>query len=212
MKKVFAIVLIVCLAMTAVFADKGDFKVGAQLGMGTVSEKGKEKLLTVDTTTVSSNGGFYFALAGEFEFADNIALKAEVGMNLLGKATVKVTAEGHTESATASDKSPALFAMYFGGEYIIEVNKSINVAIGAGFDMLSGKMDSSDDAESNAKIGLGIESVMGFKLEDNFSLDLGVKFSLFFANSNKDYADSVKNLDSYSSTGFKFFAGATYSL
>ena len=127
MKKVFAIVLIVCLAMTAVFADKGDVKVGAQLGMGTVSEKGKEKLLTVDTTTVSSNGGFYFALAGEFEFADNIALKAEVGMNLLGKATVKVTAEGHTESATASDKSPALFAMYFGDRKSTRLNSSHQV-------------------------------------------------------------------------------------
>lgn len=212
MKKVFAIVLIVCLAMTAVFADKGDFKVGAQAGVGTVSQTIKQKVLTVDTTTVTSNGGFYFAGAAEYEFADNIALKAELGMNLLGKATVKITSEGSTLSDTDTEKSPALFALYFGGEYIIEVNKSINIAVGAGFDMLSGKVDNSDDAESNARIGLGIESVLGFKLEKNFTLDLGVKFSLFFANTNKDYADAVKSFDSYSSTGLKFFAGATYTL
>ena len=212
MKKLFAIVLIVCLAMTAVFADKGDFKLGAQLGMGLVSEKAKQKIVTVDTTTVTSNAGFLFAAAAEYEFADNIAIKAEVGMNLLGKATVKVTAEGHTETATADEKSPALFAMYFGGQYNIEVSKQLDLRLGAGFDMLSGKMDNSDDAEKNSRIGLGLEAIIAYKLEDNFSLDFGSKFSIFFANTNKDYADAVKNLDSYSSTGFKFFAGATFTL
>ena len=211
-KKVFAIVLIVCLVLGAAFAKKGDFKLGGQLGIGVVTEKAKQKIVTVDTTTTTSNSGFYFAVAGEFEFADNIAIKGEVGMNLLGKATVKATAEGHTETATASEKSPALFAMYVGGQYNIEVNKSINIAIGAGFDMLSGKMDNSDDAEKNTKLGLGIESIVAFKLQDNFTLDLGARISFFFANTKKDYSDAVKSLDSYSSTALKFFAGATFAL
>ena len=208
MKKVFAIVLIVCLAMTAVFADKGDFKVGAQVGMGFDFIKGT--INSTSTTVATSNKGFYFAGAAEYEFADNIALKAAIGANLMGKPSITTTI-GSNSGTLEGEKEPGKFSLYVGGQYNIEVSKQIDVRLGAGFDMLSGKFADDEDG-SNAAMGLGLESVIAFKVEKNFSIDLGIRFSMYFINTNSDYKDYIKNYDKYSNTALKIFAGATYTL
>ena len=212
MKKVFAIVLIVCLSMTAVFADKGDFKLGAQVGFGLDNSTSKTKVLSVDTTTKTSNSGFYFAAAAEYEFADNIALKASAGMNLFGKAKTTTSGGSASGTVTADDNTPANFALYFGGQYAFEVNKKLDVIIGAGLDMMSGKLSKGDDAKSNTRIGLGVEAVIRYALQDGFALDFGTRFGFYFANTNSDVKDAIDLADSYSNMGIKLYAGATFTL
>lgn len=211
MKKVFAIVLIVCLAMTAVFADKGDFKVGAQVGLGTDSTTAKVTV-GVATTTKTSNSGFYFAAAAEYEFADNIALKASAGLNLFGKAKSTTSGSGASISGTADDNTPANFSLYVGGQYAIEVNKKLDLVLGAGMDLMSGKLSKDDDAKSNTRIGLGIEAVIRYAVQDNFAIDFGTRFGIYFANTNSDVKDMIDACDSYSNLGVKIYAGATFTL
>ena len=212
MKKVFAIVLIVCLAMTAVFADKGDFKIGAQVGLGLDSSTAKKTVATVETTTKTSNSGFYFAAAAEYEFADNIALKASAGLNLFGKAKTSTSGAGASLSGSNDENTPANFSLYVGGQYAIEVNKKLDLNIGAGLDLMSGKLSKDDDAKSNTRIGLGIETVIRYAVQDNLAIDFGTRFGIYFANTNSDVKDIIDAFDSYSNLGVKIYAGATYSL
>ena len=209
MKKVFAIVLIVCLAFGAAFAAKsGGIKIGAQLGMGFDFSKGT--LNSVSTTMSTTNKGFYFSFSGEYEFAENLAVKAVIGANLLGEPSITTTI-GSNSGTVDGEKEPGKFALYVGAQYNIEVSKQLDVRVGAGFDMLSGKLYDDEDA-TNAAMGLGLESIIAFKLQNNLSLDLGVRYAFYFANTNSDLKDGIKNYDSYSHNNLKIFAGATYSL
>ena len=213
MKKVFAIVLIVCLAMTAVFADKGDFKLGAQVGVGT-----ENLSITKDSDNYVkvSNAGFYFAGTGEYFFSDAFAGKVEFGLNTMGKAKSAGKALSIAFDTTADDPSPAMLSAYVGAEYGIELSKTFDLYIGAGWDMMIGKESNADDAKTNAAMGLGFELVGALELQKNLDLTFGVKYGLFFVNTDDDLADAYStfadNDCKVSNSSFKFFAGITYSL
>ena len=213
MKKVFAIVLIVCLAMTAVFADKGDFKVGAQVGVGT-----ENLSITKDSDNYVkvSNAGFYFAGTGEYFFSDAFAGKIEFGLNTMGKAKSAGKALSIAFDNTADDPSPAMLSAYVGAEYGIELSKTFDLYIGAGWDMMIGKESNADDAKTNAAMGLGVELVGALELQKNLDLTFGVKYGLFFVNTDDDLADAYStfadNDCKVRNSSFKFFAGITYSL
>ena len=213
MKKVFAIVLIVCLAMTAVFADKGDFKVGAQAGYGTLALSIKKDSNNYIT---ANNGGFYFAGAAEYSFSDAFAGKVELGLNTMGKAKSSGAIAGISTSGTASEASPAQFSVYFGLQYNIEVSKDLDLGIGAGWDMMIGKETSDDDAKTNAAMGAGFEVVAAYKMNKSTALTFGTKLGLLFINSDDDIADAYStaadNDWKVSQTSIKFFAGVTFAL
>ena len=215
MKKVFAIVLIVCLAMTAVFADKGDFKLGAQFGYGLESlsiKKSDDNFLKVN------NGGFYVAGTGEYFFSDAVAARFEFGLNTMGKATSnsKVAGIKILDNSKASKSSPMHFSIYGGLEYNIEVSKQVALELGAGWDVLVGKESDADDAKTNASMGLGFEVIAAFAVSKDFDITLGSKFGWHFINTDEDIADAygtaTDNGWKTTATAFQFFAGVSFAL
>lgn len=213
MKKVFAIVLIVCLAMTAVFADKGDVKVGAQLGFGSSSLSIK---YNDDNNVTVGNGGFYFAGTAEFGLSDAFAGKVEFGINTMGKPKASGKVLGASYSKTYDEASPLQLSAYFGLQYNIEVSKDLDLGIGAGWDMMIGKVSNDDDAKTNAAMGAGFEVVAAYKMNKSTALTFGTKLGLLFINTDDDIDDAyttfADNDCKVSQTALKFFAGLTFAL
>ena len=213
MKKVFAIVLIVCLAMTAVFAAKGDFKIGAQAGVGTEAFGAKKDS---DNYLKVNNAGFYVAGTAEYYFSDAFAGRAEFGINTMGKAKSTVSILGVSTTKTADKASPLMLSAYVGAEYDIELSKTFDLLLGAGWDMMIGKLSSDEDAKSNAAMGLGLEAIGALELSKKAQLTFGVKYGMLFVNTNDDVADAyttaADNDWKISNGSFKFFAGMTFTL
>ncbi|MBR4121335.1 MAG: outer membrane beta-barrel protein [Spirochaetales bacterium] len=215
MKKVFAIVLIVCLAMTAVFADKGDFKVGAQVGYGSESLSIKK---SDDNYLAINNGGFYVAGTGLYYFSDAVAGRFEVGLNTMGKAVAnsKIAGLKVLDNSKADKASPMHFSVYGGLQYDLEVSKQLGLGLGAGWDMLIGKESDDEDAKTNASMGLGFEVVASFVVSKSCDLTLGTKFGWHFVNTDDDIADAYGTADDNgwktTATALQIFAGLTFAL
>ncbi len=214
MKKVFAIVLIACLAFGVAFAKKSsDLKLGAQLGYGmhTITAR-----YDSDNHLKASNGGFYAAGTFELGLSDALAAKAEFGINTMGKAKSSCTLLGVTIDTSTGKTDPIQFSAYVGAEYLLELSKEMNLALGAGWDMLIGKETSADDAKTNAAMGLGLEAVGAYNVNKNISVTLGAKFGWHFINTDEDLADAYSTASSndwkVGHTSLKFFAGLTYAL
>ena len=221
MKKVLAIVLVLCLVLGAAFAAKqGDVKVGAQLGYGSDSIK---LTYSDNTYATTNNGGFYFAATGEYYFSEALAGKAEFGVNTMGKASGKGSVAGISKTSTASESSPMQFSAYVGTEYGIEISKEMNIALGIGWDMMIGKASKADDAKTNAAMGLGFEAVGAYAVNKNIAVTLGAKFGWHFINTDDQIKKDLSNVNSIldlfgagnvkvGHTSFKIFAGVTYAL
>ena len=214
-KKVFAIILIVCLAFGVAFAAKASgLKVGAQLGYGGFSFTITDKDDTKNYLNIA-DGGFYFAVDGKYEFAKNISAKAEFGAIIMGKSTWTVSYNGNKQTAK-SDAFPIHFSIYAGAEYCIEISKEFCVDLGVGFDVLMGKMNDNDsDAESfNAAMGPALEADAEYHINDNFKVSVGGKFAWHPINTNKDITEFIKWLedeDSVTNFGYQVYAGCTYA-
>ena len=215
MKKALAIVLIVCLAFSFAFAaKKSALKVGGQLGYGGYSLKFTDKD-DKSSYIKLSDGGFYFAGTVEFNFAEEIAAKAEVGMILMGKAKGSIHAGSSSISWTADEKMPAQFTCYVGAQYCFEISKEFCLHAGAGFDVMMGKMDKDTEDTFNAAMGLGAEVIGAYHVNDKIIVTGGGKFAWHFINTNKDLDDLIKDLGESTRTtniGFQIFAGVTYTL
>lgn len=215
MKKVFAIILIVCLAVGVAFAAKSEneIKVGAQAGYG-----GQSITLKYDDSNKInvSNGGFYFAATGEYAFSEALEAKVEAGLNTMGKAKSKVSTSLATLNNTADSASPVHFSVYAGAQYNIELSDEMSLGLGAGWDMMIGKESDSDDAKTNAAMGLGLEAVGAYELQDNLAITLGFKFGWHFINTDDDIQEAYTTADDNdwkaSNITYKIFAGVTYSL
>lgn len=214
MKKVFAIILIVCLAVGVAFAaEKGDFKVGGQLGYG-----GDFISLKYDSNnyTKTSNGGFYFAALADYALTDEISVKAEMGLNTMGKAKTSGKLLGISADGPASESSPIQFSIYAGAAYNINVSKEFTLQAGAGLDMMIGKLSKDDDAKTNAAIGLGFEFGGEYEVAKNVGIIFGGRFGWHFINTNEDIDDAITAADDndvkVGHTSFKAYAGVSYSL
>ena len=213
MKKVFAIVLIACIAFGVAFAAKSaDLKVGAQLGYGA-----EFLSLSKDSSYVKvNNGGFYAAGTFELGLSDAFAIKAEAGINTMGKAKYTLGSSVGEVNYTAGEASPIHFSAYVGGQYALELSKDFDLLLGAGVDALIGKESSADDAAVNAAIGLGLEAAGAYNVNKNVAVTFGAKFGWHFINTDKDiddaYGDLGDNGVSVSNVSFKVFAGLTYAL
>ena len=213
MKKVLAIALVLCLVLGSAFAAKSAVKVGAQLGYGGFSMKFTDKEDSKNYIKIS-DGGFYFAGTAEFEFSDGLAAKAEVGMILMGKSKGSIHAGGLSYNWEADENMPAQFSLYAGAQYAIELSKEFFLNLGAGFDVLMGKLDKDTEDTFNAAMGLGLEAVGAYNINKNMAVTFGGKFAWHFINTNKDLDDFVKDIGDTTkttSTGFQFFAGVTYA-
>ncbi len=212
MKKVFAIVLIACLAFGVAFAAKSSLKVGAQLGWG-----GEFLKLSKDSAYLKvNNGGFYAAGTFELGLTDDFAFKAEAGINTMGKAKATLKAGSIETNLPTSDSTPIHFSAYFGGQYALELSKDFDLLVGAGVDALIGKESAKDDAQVNAAIGLGLEAVGSYNVSKEAAITFGAKFGWHFINSDKDIDDAYSEIGdegvSISNISLKVFAGVTYAL
>ena len=212
MKKVFAIVLIACLAFGVAFAKSSGLKVGAQLGFGGMNYKLADKEAPSSNYMKASIGGFMFAGTADYELSDALSARAEIGMNFFGNAKSVVCVAGHKSSDTAETSTGAHVIMYLGAQYNLELSKEINLGIGAGFDVLMGKMDSEDSDSFNAAMGLGAEVIGSYAVNNNLSINLGGKFAWHFINTNDDLNSLASDDTRLTNIAYQIFAGATYAL
>ncbi len=215
-KKVLVIALVLVLAVGSVFAaKKADMKVGAQLGFGadSVTASGKGDLSGNSTNVLHS--GFYGAFTFEYGVSEDVSLKAEAGINTMGKAKTTITVKklGTNSNTSEDENTPINFTVFAGAIYNIELNKQLSAYVGGGLDMLIGKLSSNEDAETNAAIGLGAEAGVSYAIDKKLSINAGGKFGWHFVNTNADVEDA-KSGDNYSTSNisYKFYAGATYAL
>ncbi len=237
MKKVFAIALLLCLVLGAAFAAKGKAEVGAQLGYGNeftqieYNTKPVGSGAAVDEKTVYTQGAFYFAATGAYGITEDVALKAEFGINTMGKMKSQVSVNGENSPVlTADDPTPINFNLYLGAEYEIDFTKELSLCTGLGVDMMFGKETGLSNDESNGRIGIGFELVGKYAINKNIKINLGGKFAVHFLNTGdktkaffpaqikagQDWLDvpvvGVSRSFSHFQGGFEVFAGATYVL
>lgn len=218
-KKVFAIILIVCLAFGVAFAAKANqIRVGAQAGYGGYSLQFTDKD-DAKTFIRMSNGGFYFAGTAEYAFSPELSAKVEAGINLMGKYRTTISVDGHEYSGEGDAKAPIQFSLYAGAQYCIEISKQFCIDLGAGFDVLMGKMASDEDVEGentsfNAAMGVGLEAAAAYHVNDNIKVSVGGKFAWHFINTNEDLDSFTKEISDNAVTtnfGFQGYAGVSYA-
>ena len=211
MKKAFAVVLIACVALGFAFASKSsDIKIGAQLGFGGMNYRFANPESPSDTFLNANLGGFMFAGTAEYQVSDALSARAEVGMNIFGNAKVAHYVAGHEAPSEQPDTpAGAHFIIYLGAQYNLQLTKEISLGLGAGFDVLMGKLVATDKEDTfNAGMGLGAEVVGSYAIDKNISVNLGGKFAWHFINTNKD----MKEQGNITNLAYQFFAGATYAL
>ena len=225
MKKVLAIALVLCLVMGAVFAAKGDIKVGAQLGYGVgfANVKTSEEVAPgVKASIVSKGhaGGLYLTGVGLYDITDEVSVKAAIGINTFGKMKTKVsvTVAGETVSdeQESPDTMPTDFSIYLGGQYAFAVTKEIKIAAGAGLDMAIGKTSKADDAKTNCSIGIGAEVIGSYSINKQLDVNIGARYSFYFIDTDENLKETRKyyrdNGGSYTETALRIFASATYKI
>ncbi len=211
-RKVFAVILIACLAIGVAFAAKGDVKVGAEAGYG------------IDWTRVSAddefnryyNNGFYFVATGEYDITDEIGVKLSAGMQTMGKNKLYTSL---TEETYEYGDVPVNFPVYIGAQYAFGITDEIAIAAGAGVDMLIGRQlaeELFDEDGINLKLGVGIEAVGSYAITDEIDINLGARYAIYFLNANSAYADRLQVYKDAGNkvfqSGLKVFAGCTYAL
>lgn len=202
-KKIFVIVLIVCLTFGMAFAaKKADIKVGAQVGYGSATAKTSYS----NSTYKYQQGGLYIAANAEYEIKENIAVKAGLGINTFSaaKGSVKIgSGDWHSYSATDLDNIPMQFLISVAPVYNYELNKEVTISGAAGLELMLGKESKATDAKTKMEFGFGIEAAASYALNKELSVGGGIKFGMLFGN---------KNDHSYNYSTVKAFAGATYAL
>ncbi|MCR5443072.1 MAG: porin family protein [Sphaerochaetaceae bacterium] len=216
-KRIFAIVLIVCLVSGIAFAAKGDIKVGAQAGFGTDRSSYKS---IVAGNKVNYNktifNGFFFVATGEYDVTDAIGIKAEAGILTMGKGTSRVICKDlGIDSTLDGPEAPVNFSFYLGGQYEFEIGDDFSLAAGAGVDMMLGKQDK-DLEKGNGRIGVGFEAVGSYAINNDIDVTLGARYAIYFINTNSDDARNIQDWKdaggSVFQSGLKIFAGCTYTL
>ncbi len=224
MKKVFAIALVLCLVMGAVFAAKGDIKVGGQLGyVGAYSNQKVAENSNNYIQTKANVGGFGFEVGGLYDVTDEISVKAELGLAFFGKATGRVTTciagnKSTTDPVKSDEATPMRFTTYVGGQYAYAINKEFKVAGGAGLDIALGKESTADDAKTLFSLGVGAELTGSYAINKNIEVLLGARYSFFFVNSSETIKKAKKAAEdlgaklTFNTSALRIFAGCTYKI
>lgn len=223
-KKAIAIALVLVVALGSVFAAKGSLfasksvpsnKVGVQLGYGARSFTVTEKATGSNIGVNVKNSGFYAAGTFEFGVSKDVSLKVEAGVNTMGQSTTttKISENKWSTPKKANDNTPVNFTVFAGAMYVLPLNDKLSLDLGAGMDVMIGKLSSSENAKTNAAFGLGAEAGVSFSVDKNISVVGGGKFGWHFFNSNDDVQEySGSDNHSTSNITYKFFGGLKYSL
>ena len=224
-KKLLVCFVVISLVITGLSAAaKNNISVGLNMGysINPIKQSYSRSNQTISTTNL--NKGFSLAGTAEFGLSKDVSLKANVGVDIFGKATLasesNLTNFGANKKDEASDSTGANFVLFVAPQYSYRVNKNVKINGALGLDMMYGKYCSYTGNDENLKkrytnlaLGLGLEASGTFSVAKNVNLNLGTRFSWYFVNN----AEGLKKQTSYtdyslSNLAFRFFLGATYSL
>ena len=201
--------MIVCLAITSVFAIEG-LKVGGEVGYtryGIVLKADEFK------TTIGVNT-FTFAGVADYQVIDGVDVVAKLGLDIHGKPHSKVTIGDVTFEETG-DTVPVHFTAYVGGKYTYVINDKFAASAGLGLDFMVGKLDK-DSEKAGVFLGLKAELGGAYKVTDKLAVTLGGGFTWFFVDTTEELKGLKKEVKdaggSYFEDRFGFTAGVTYSL
>ncbi len=217
-RKVFVIVIMICLVMSFGFAEKGDIRVGVQVGYGSddsiIKSDSQESCIT--------NGGLKLNLMGEYGLAEDLYLKMELGVDLMDETTVSITGDSTSGSVKTYDNPGPNFLAYVGAEYKFDIGKRFDILLGAGVDFALGKQLMTDSVEpaANGRLGVGAEAGAAFDITEDIHIFAGFKYAIYFLNTNtKDKGSVGWMLKNARDSGYKTsqmlytgIAGVTYSL
>lgn len=224
-KKLLVCVVVISLVLTGLSAaSKNNISVGLNMGysLNPVNQKYTQSNQSISTKNL--NKGFSIAGTAEFGLSKDVSLKANVGVDIFGKASITTdtkTSIGNTNNKSeASESTGANFVLFVAPQYSYRVNKNVKINGALGLDMMYGKYCSYTGNDENLKkrytnlaLGLGLEASGTFSVAKNVNLNLGTRFSWYFVNN----AEGLKKNPSYgtyslSNLAFRFFLGATYTL
>lgn len=212
MKKAFIILVMALVVFSASASAKGDIKVGGQVGY-------EHQSTVFSAGSMSSNytaSGVLISATGQYYLADDISIKAEAGLTINGRPSIIIKAYDE-EIQTGKSNTPVHFAGYIGGVYDLQLTKEVSLGIGAGLDILAGRIVSyeevSEDFDPNVGIGLGVEAVGSYEVNRQLRVTLGGRFAWHFINTSKAYAEIKEDLEgNLNQFAFQITAGVTYAL
>lgn len=207
-KKVFALVLVVLLAMTCVFAYKGETKIGIDLGVGSDNAAYDDGKTKSNTATLIELGGNVTASI-QYGLSESSAIKAEVGFNTYSEIAIFANNENMGQG-TIEDRNPNC-VFYLGYVYNMPIGRNdlFEWEFGAGLEGAVGSWLAGNDF--NLALGIGFEETFIFNVTSNLAITATTRAGIRFVNTNKDCADFLANSSSLSIPVF-MTAGVTYSL
>lgn len=203
-KKLFTVILVVLLAMTCAFAYKGEIKIGLSAGAGSNN-------VSYDDSTNRLTGillGGNLTASVHYGISDDSYVKLEAGVNTYNTGAIYVNGEKYKDYDEERDPN-AVF--YLGYVYNMTIGSSgmFEWEIGAGLQGIAGSNFKGNDF--NLALGLGFEETFIFNITNNLALTSTTRAGIQFVNTNKDFADWLKSVNSLSIPVY-FTAGVTYSL
>ncbi len=204
-KKVFAIVLIVLIAMTSAFAYKGETKIGLDIGTGSdnLAYDDNKNRATAIEMGANITGSIQYGLS------DSSAVKFELGLNTYSEGTIYVNDKAD-KVYDISDRDPnAVF--YLGLVYNLSIGRSglFEWEFGAGLQGTAGSCFLGN--KQNLSLGIGFEESFVFNISNSFAITATTRAGIQFVNTNKEYRDYLESVNSLSIPVY-ITAGVTYSL
>ena len=206
-KKVFTMILVVLLAMTFVFASRGETKVSLNLGVGSDnvaydSDKPNEKLNGI---VIGGNA----TVAVQYGLSSDDYLKAEIGFNTYSDGAIYLNGEVY-QNYVITDRNPNC-VFYFGYVYNMALGNSglFEWETSVGLQGAAGSCFKGNDF--NLSLGLGFEETFLFNITKSLSVNLTTRAGIQFINTNSEFAKWLSDCNSLSIPVF-MTAGVTYSL
>lgn len=199
-KKVLTLVLVVFLAMTCVFAYRGEIKVGLNLGAGL---DGWSKSNSGSKNDVGLYAGFYGAGTFQYGLTDSFSIKAEVGVNTFSQII-------RNGKATSVSSRTANVLASVAAVYDLPIDRIFAMDVQVGLDSIIGKPAVSSDG-SNVALGLGLGTGFIVNCTDEIAVSLRVKLPIYLINTNSAYRETISN-GNYTLLGAQCNLGITYSL
>ncbi len=227
-KKLLVCFVVISLVITGLSAaTKNNISVGLNMGysINPIKQSYSRSNQTISTTNL--NKGFSLAGTAEFGLSKDVSLKANVGVDIFGKASITTdtkTSLGNSNTKDeASDSTGANFVLFVAPQYSYRVNKNVRINGALGLDMMYGKYRSYTGNDENLKkrytnlaLGLGLEASGTFSVAKNVNLNLGTRVSWYFVNNAEALKEDSQLAETFnyklSNLAFRFFLGATYSL
>lgn len=204
MKKTITIILLACLSITMAFAA-GNLKVGLQAGYTGNTIKFKAELSHGDIDWKLKLNGFYVAATAEYEFADEIAVKAELGAEFLKEYLC--LDEGHDHEF---GEPGVQFTAFIAPKYCFELADKFCLDVAAGANMIIGRTEYDAEKTFNFALGVGAEATCFYEVISNLEVGIGGKFAWHFLNTSEYYKEMKKEDSGITNIAFQVNAAAKY--